>query len=811
MDSPNNNSFQNIPEETLDLKRYFFLFLSNWYWIAISVFIGLFAAYLVNRYSEQVYSVRATLLVGNVSVPQRQGVQTLMKEMNLMPERKSIENEIGILKSYTLARMAISELPDFMITYASVGRRGIAESKLYNRAPFIVELDSSFSNLSGYPINIVFLSSKEYLMDFDDEKEPIKMKFGEKFTNERFSFTINLKETALIDFDRLSLKYYFIINNLHSQAVNYMNKLIIAYNEEQGSLLGLSLQGFVAHQEADYINKLMEIYIRNDLYEKMQTSINTIEFVDQQIDNISDSLRRAETALQNFRAGKGIIDISLEGRALLSRMEGLSTEKNMLSLQLEYFNYLEDYLKEKRDIKGLVSPASIGVEDSGIGSIVTQLNLATMEREALLFSIKPDNIKVIMLEQKIETLTNLLFERLEGMREVNSIKITEIDKRIAEQEKHLRLLPVTERELINMERMFSIHEKFYTYLMEKRIEAGIAKASNVSDNKVIDAARGEMAAIVKPDRRTNYLMAFVIGLLIPLALIFLFDQLNNSIQDPSYIARKTSAPLLGTIGHNPYESFLPVFDKPKSSFAESFRALRTNLDFLLGKIDNKVILVSSTISGEGKSFVASNLAISLAMLGKKTAILGLDLRKPKVHNLFGVDNSIGLSTYFIGRDNWNDVVQKTNIPNLYVLPSGPIPPNPAELLASDKLEELIGQLKKDFDFIVIDSAPVAVVTDAILISRLADTTLFVLRHRYTSRNVLELVEDLSRNKTIKNMALLLNDFKKPKGYGYGYSYGYGYGYGYNYGYDNSYGYGEGYYTDEYNGGKIKSAIKKFFS
>jgi len=461
-------------------------------------------------------------------------------------------------------------------------------------------------------------------------------------------------------------------------------------------------------------------------------------------------------------------------------------------------------------LNNMISPASIGIDEIGITTIVTNINQLLMEKEVLQMSIKEDNIQLVKLDIKLNNLINLLLEKTKGMREINRIKKFELDKKIADQEVLLRALPVTERELLNMERKFSIHEKFYTYLMEKRIEAGIAKASNVSDNKVIDLARGEMASIIKPKRKHNYTLGLLIGILLPLGIVFLFDIINNTIQDPSNISQKTQVPLLGAIGHNPYESFLPVYDKPKSSFAESFRALRTNLDFMLGKEEKKVILVSSTISGEGKSFMASNLAISLAMLGKKTALLGLDLRKPKVHNLFSVDNSRGISTYLIGRDKWDDLVSATNIPNLYVLPAGPIPPNPAELLASSKLDELFAELKKNFDYIVIDSAPVAVVTDAVLISRLCDTTLFVLRHRYTSRNVLSLVEDLSKNKTIANMALLLNDFKKPKGYGYGYNYGYGYSYGYNYGYDSSYGYGEGYYTDEENGGKVIGFIKRFF-
>ncbi|MDD3893101.1 MAG: polysaccharide biosynthesis tyrosine autokinase, partial [Bacteroidales bacterium] len=759
METPNNN-YPHFEEETLDLKRYFFLFLSNWYWIAISVFVGLFVAYLVNRYSEQVHSVKASLLVGNADGRRvGQGVQTLMRELNLAQDKKRIENEIGILKSYTLALTAIDELPDFMVTYVNVGRRGIAESKLYNRSPFIVEVDTAGANTTGYPVYITILSDEEYAIDFDDGMPEKQMRFGQRYTDNRFAFTINFRNQDGYEQTSQSKKYYFVINSAHGLAVNYMKKVNIELNDKQGSLLTLSTTGFVAQQEADFLNKLMEVYIRNDLNEKMQTAINTMDFVDEQLGGITDSLRMAELMLQNFRTGKGIINLSTEGSALLQRLESLYTEKNILSFQLEYFDYLEKYLKEKEDLKGLVSPATIGIEETGIATIVAQLNELSLERNGLLLTVNADNVQIVRLNQSMESLISLLFEKLEGMREVNGIRIKEINQRIAKQEGQLRMLPVTERELVNMERKYSINEKFYTYLMEKRIEAGIAKASNVSDNRVIDEAMPEMAEVVKPKRSINYAMGFLVGLLVPVLLILLFDQLNNSIQDPSHISKKTRVPLMGTIGHNPYESLLPVSDKPKSSFAESFRALRTNLDFMLSKADNKVILVSSTISGEGKSFVASNLAVSLAMLGKRTVLLGLDMRKPKVHNLFEVENSKGLSTYFIGRDKWGDIVETTTIPNLSVMPSGPIPPNPAELLAGSKFDELIAALKQNFDFIVIDSPPVAVVTDAVLISRLCDTTLFVLRHRYTSRNVLDLVEDLSKSKTINNMAFCSTTLK----------------------------------------------------
>lgn len=814
MDSQNN--YLNLQEEPFDLKRYFFLFLGNWYWIAFCMFTGIFVSYLVNRYSEQTYSVQTSLLVGDADGRRMsQGMQTFLREMNLNRQTKRIENEIALLSSYSFARKAIDELPEFLVTYVSVGRRGIAESKMYKRSPFSVELDSGFSNRTNYPVNISILNENEYRLEIDDGTGVNQiMKFGEKFTNEHFSFTIWPRWADVYVPSKYQKKFYFIINDPHTLALVYRSKLRIDLNDKNGGILTLSSSGFVAQQEADYLNKITEIYIRTGLEDKALIAENTIQFIDQQLQQIIDSLRRSEIILQNFRAGKGIIDLSLEGKAILDRLELLYSERNQLNLQQEYFKYLENYLKAKRPLKELVSPATIGVVDDNLTETVRQINTLQLEKETLLLSVKPDNFQVIRIDQSLASLTSLLFDKLEGMREINNLRLRELGKRVTEQEANLRLLPVTERELLNMERKYGIHEKFYTYLREKRIEAGIGRASNISDNKVIDRAMTEMARTIKPNRRLNYMIGIFLGLIVPIFIILIFDLLNNSIRDTSQITSKTKVPLVGSIGNNPYETFLPVFHKPKSSFSESFRALRTNLDFLLGSEHRKVVLISSTISGEGKSFIASNLAISLALLGKKTALVGLDLRKPKIQNLFGIDNSKGVSTFLIGRDSLSDITVTTELDSLFVIPAGPIPPNPAELVASKQLASLFDDLKSMYDFVIIDSPPVAIVTDAVIISRISDVTLFVLRHRYTSRNVMGLVDELSQSQTIKNMALILNDFKKPRGYGYGYMYGYGYTYGYGYSYGYGYGRygedGEGYYTDEEVNNSLYSKLKKWF-
>ncbi len=780
------------------------------------MFTGIFVSYLVNRYSEQTYSVQTSLLVGDADGRRMsQGMQTFLREMNLNRQTKRIENEIALLSSYSFARKAIDELPEFLVTYVSVGRRGIAESKMYKRSPFSVELDSGFSNRTNYPVNISILNENEYRLEIDDGTGVNQiMKFGEKFTNEHFSFTIWPRWADVYVPSKYQKKFYFIINDPHTLALVYRSKLRIDLNDKNGGILTLSSSGFVAQQEADYLNKITEIYIRTGLEDKALIAENTIQFIDQQLQQIIDSLRRSEIILQNFRAGKGIIDLSLEGKAILDRLELLYSERNQLNLQQEYFKYLENYLKAKRPLKELVSPATIGVVDDNLTETVRQINTLQLEKETLLLSVKPDNFQVIRIDQSLASLTSLLFDKLEGMREINNLRLRELGKRVTEQEANLRLLPVTERELLNMERKYGIHEKFYTYLREKRIEAGIGRASNISDNKVIDRAMTEMARTIKPNRRLNYMIGIFLGLIVPIFIILIFDLLNNSIRDTSQITSKTKVPLVGSIGNNPYETFLPVFHKPKSSFSESFRALRTNLDFLLGSEHRKVVLISSTISGEGKSFIASNLAISLALLGKKTALVGLDLRKPKIQNLFGIDNSKGVSTFLIGRDSLSDITVTTELDSLFVIPAGPIPPNPAELVASKQLASLFDDLKSMYDFVIIDSPPVAIVTDAVIISRISDVTLFVLRHRYTSRNVMGLVDELSQSQTIKNMALILNDFKKPRGYGYGYMYGYGYTYGYGYSYGYGYGRygedGEGYYTDEEVNNSLYSKLKKWF-
>jgi len=349
-------------------------------------------------------------------------------------------------------------------------------------------------------------------------------------------------------------------------------------------------------------------------------------------------------------------------------------------------------------------------------------------------------------------------------------------------------LPGTERQMIDIQRKFTINDQIYTFLLEKRAEAGITRASNTSDHKILDIARPENAVIVKPKISINYMMALVIGGAFPLLLIILIEFFDNKINSRKDIENSTNVPVLGSIGHNKNISELPVIETPKSALTESFRALRANLKFLLKEKERKVIAISSTISGEGKTFCSVNLAAIIAMSGKKTLLISLDLRKPKIHKIFNLENQEGVSTYLIGKSDYTSIIHKTNINNLFVATSGPVPPNPAELIGAEEMAVFIDKLKKDFDNIIIDTPPVAVVSDALLLKDFVDIYLFMVRQDFSNKNVLQLLNNLYTKRDIKNMYILINDVQVKGYYGYNY-YGYDYGYGYEY-------YGKGYYSDD---------------
>jgi tyrosine-protein kinase Etk/Wzc len=799
---PNFNSLRN--DEGIDIHHYFGLFLSNWYWFALTLFLAGSIAYLINSYSERVFTVSSSLLLReDNSGNDVSGLEKVISGGDLFRSQQNLQNEIGILKSYSLNFRVMKELPDFHITIVEVGRRGIAERRHYKSAPFTIKFDSIQNQRQGIRLTIRIKSENTYSVELERKTIKENISFGERFVEAGFDFTINKSDTLNFKYNPdLSNRFIIWFNSPESLANTYRGKLSVSPVDEDATLVTLSVAGPVALQESEYLNKLMRLYILQGLEFKNQTAEKAIEFIDDQLALISDSLKFAETNLENFRLSNKIIDLSTEGTAIRNKLEKISEEKVTIGLQKQYFNYLAEYINSKNESGEIMSPSIMGVTDELLIKLVDELASHQMQKKQLRYNFIGDQPAINLINSKIDDTRKALSENVRNNISNAERTLEDIELRISGVESEMSKLPGMERKLINIQRKFDLNNTVYTYMLEKRSEAGIAKASNVSNNRVIDKAEPFNAIRIKPKEKRNYLLALLIGLLIPGLYIYLIDLLHNKILDKEDIERGTEAPIIGFIGHNNSADDIPVAAKPGSSLAESFRSIRTNLKYYLNGEKRAVILITSTISGEGKTFFSTNLAAILAMLGKKTLIIGLDLRKPKIDKILDPSTEEGLSSYLIGETDFESIINSTKINNLYFVPSGSIPPNPSELIESERMKQFMKKAREDYDYVVLDTPPVGIVSDALLLGSFADLNIFVIRQRFSFKSTLEIIQNIFKKNGLKNMTIAVNDIHISGYYGYGLRYGYGIyeGYGYNYGYGQYGGYGHGdyhkYYTEE---------------
>ena len=798
-------TIQPLDNDNIDVKRYLSLFISNWYWFAISLFISLSIAYGINRWSEEVYTVSSTLLIKDDA---NAALTNIFPGTGAYKSQQNLKNEIGILKSYRLNYRIMQELSDFYVNYIKVGKRGIAETRLYKDSPFIVVYESLEKQATGRRVEIRILSEEKFSMRIDGktnfEKE---MYFGEPFKQNGFDFRIELRDKEGFRFDpNNSNRYYFYFESGASLANQYRGKLSIVPSQEESSLIVLTTTGFVPEKEADYLNKLMNVYLAFGLEYKNLTVEQTLSFIDDQLAIISDSLKLSETNLESFKLSNQMLDISNEGKILQDKLEKIDVERTDLLIRKRYLEYLKVYLDSKRETEEIIAPAVIGVTDQNLISLVTSLSQKQQAKRQLAMNLDNSTETYKLVSSEIDLIKKAIDDNVKEAFRMIEISFAEINTRLNILMMEMMKLPSTERHFINIQRKYDINNTVYTFLLEKKAEAGIARASNVADNRIIDSAGPSTSSRIRPREKQNNLMALIFGLAFPFLMIIIIDLLNNKIIDRKDVEKYTKVPILGFISHNSLHSELPVIEKTGSTLAESFRSVRTNLRYFIKEKSNPVISVCSTITAEGKTFISANLASIIALSGKRVLLVGLDLRKPRIHKLFNISNKTGISNYLIGQQKFEDVITKTEVENLWYATAGPVPPNPAELIDSPAMIEFIEKAKKEFDFIVIDTPPVAIVTDALLCSAFTDFYIFVVRQRYSSKSTLELIEELHKNENLKSMGIIINDISLSGYYGYGLRYGYYLGYGYSYGYnyygnyaDRMYGYkgsSGNYYTED---------------
>lgn len=780
---------------TSDLLKVFYRVANYWLLFLVSMVLSLAVAFAYVRYTEKVYKVSSTVLLRD-NTSKDSGMEMLFKDLGIGGGKKNLENEIEILKSFHISRKAI-DLLDFRIFYFAEGN--IRTTEIYKANPFAVSFDSIPEEYTGIPMYIKKISDSEYQIHNQYEKnffDPQTRSFSitpkgklPARCNLRFGITYGLDGTRFkVDFDPDMMKeyneatlFFFILNSADKLAGQYQGRLQVKQVNKLSTILDLSLTGKNIRKEADFLNAVVQVYSNNLLDEKNRVASNTIQFIDNQLTEITISLQDAEEQLKYFRANNKIMDLSFAASNAFTKLDRLETEKAQVVVKRKYYDYLLNYVRNNDILKDVVAPSAIGIDDPLLTSLIQQLSKLISERSVLALTAKEKNPAWFVLDDKINSVKKELIENIKGIIASSQITIDDMNKRIGALEKSVNQLPDNERQLVNIQRKFNLNDNIYTYLLQKRAEAGISRAANVPDCSVVEEAAIRSASLVAPKKFVVYAVALFFGLIAPLGFSLVRIWMNDKILSREDLESESNIPVVGMVGNSEESGNLVTRKNPRGAVTEDFRSIKLNLPYLLPGEDLHVICVTSSVPGEGKTFCSVNLASVYAMSGKKTLVLFGDLRRPRIDKELEINTDIGLSNVLIGRCTLPEAIQKSSIPNLYVLPSGPTPPNPAELLGSPQMDEVMEILRREFDFVVIDTPPLGLVADSLIMLKHSQATCYIVRHNYTRKVFLNKINEMYEEKRVQNICLIINDIEGDSvGYGYGYGYRYG-SYGYRYG------------------------------
>lgn len=745
------------------VKQYRWLFL-------VSITLCLLLAFFYNRYAVPIYSVKASILIDEEE--NMSETAELIYGTDLLSSNKSLYNEIAILKSYPFILRTVKAL-DTKVSYFQQGR--LEDRELYSQLPFHVEVDTLQYNAKNehVPFFVTIVNEKHFLLEahWDASLQIEKtLSFDSAFVINGTRLSIHLDHLPKDDQGK---KYYFVINNFHKLARNYKERLAIYPYSKDASVIDISLETSVPQKEIDFLDELTRQYTIVSLEDKNKSTSQSLTFIDEQLDKTFDTLQIIEETLENFKSRNSFSQASSMLERSFDKISELESEKAILLINDKYYQSVLQYLEENKALDQLLAPSALGVQDVLLNNLISQLVALQIEKNTYLVEGSAKNPYVKEVEGKIDNIKKTLTESLQNMEASNQLRLDQVNQRIAVLEKEISNLPQAERQYVNIKRVYDLNENMYNLLLQKKVEAGITQASATVDNKVIEPAYLANTLPIKPRKTRNLIIALFLGFLLPAGFIFIKDKFSTTIKSKSDINKYTDLPVIGTISKNEKNLPLVVNQAPKSPAAESFRVLRSNLKFTTNTQQaNKTYLVTSMVSGEGKTFCSVNLAIALALSGKKTLLLDTDMRKDEpIPGLNLSKNVKGLSNYLVSDAILDEAIHTTSIANLEVIPSGPIPPNPAELLMTESMELMMDVLKSSYEYIVIDTSPIGLVTDAQIMMSYTHANLFIVRQKFTEKETIKQLADMKEQKVINNINIVYNDVKIGMGYyGYGYYY-----------------------------------------
>ena len=787
-------------EEQINIQEILFRYLIHWPWFVVSVIVCVVLAWGYLRLTTPIYNVSATVLIKDEKKGGGANMSSELEKMGLngfVSSSSNIENEIEVLSSRTLAREVVSSLGLF-VTYMDEDR--FPKRELYRISPVLVSLTPQEADKLPQTMEVGMSLQPSGVMD-------VQIKVGEKEYRKRFE-----KLPAVLPTDEGTIAFFAnddtlsslrpesvtkerhitaYINRPFSVAKGYAGSLSITPTSKATSVVTVSLKNSNTQRGKDYIDKLLEMYNINANNDKNEVAQKTAEFIDERIGIISKELGSTERDLENFKRSAGITDLTSEAQIALTG--NAEYEKKRVENQTQ-INLVMDLQRYLQGTEYEVLPSNVGLQDAGVSGAIDRYNEMVSERNRLLRTSTESNPAIVNLNASIRAMRGNIQTTLDAMLKGLEITRADLAREAGRYSRRISDAPTQERQFVSIARQQEIKSGLYLMLLQKREENAIVLAAIANNAKIIDEAQADGAPI-SPKRMTIYLAALIFGIGIPVGIIYLIGLTRFKIEGRADVEKLTSLPVIGDIPlADEKAGSIAVFENQNNLMSETFRNVRTNLQFMLENGKN-VILVTSTISGEGKSFISANLAISLSLLGKKVVIVGLDIRKPGLNKVFNIPRKEHGITQFLTNPAINliDLVQASDInKNLYILPGGTVPPNPTELLARDGLEKAVETLKQNFDYVILDTAPVGMVTDTLLIGRVADLSVYVCRADYTRKAEFTLINELAENNKLPNLCIAINGLnlqKKKYGYYYGYGkYGKYYGYGKRYGY--GYGYGE---------------------
>jgi len=759
----------------VSLKDLFFKYLRFLPFFLLSVALMLFAAYLYLRYSTEIYVVRGTTMIKNQN---NAGKQDKLDELFMSSTNRNIQDEIEILKSRPLMSRVVKAL-NLQTGYSAKGR--FKSTELYTASP--LHLDVFELNDSNVSFSMTLRFTNNHVFYFNKENRAFQL--GQIFENKYGVFRITGDSLF-----RVGQEYVIRWRSLSAISSQLASAVFVQPKSPGTGLLTISMETPTAQMGADIVNQLMLEYAKRSVEIKNVTAQQTLDFIDERLDKLGHEVDSVEKIKLAYQQKYDLIDVEAQSTNYFSSLSDVNQALNLMTDKLTTAELIETYLNDKKNEHEpfRLVPSALGLEDVTLNTLVQGYNAAQLERKSLIEGGTPEDNPVIKKkENEIEEVRQRLLENLSNIRSVFQTQLAGTKNRSQEIQSQLKMIPDKARGLLEIDQVLEGKQTLFKFLSEKREETAISRASTIPDSDILDTALVPSSPI-KPNRRAIQLIAILVGLGIPALFVFISEVLNDKITTRYDIEKITSATVLGEVGHSfSQDGAMVVGSNNRSMVAEQFRIIRSNLQYVTNNVENPVILVTSSFSGEGKSFISTNLAAVMALAGKKTIVLEFDIRKPKIMSGLKLQKKTGITNFLLNKSPLESLlVLVPGYENLFVLPCGPVPPNPAELLLEEKVGELFSYLKKHFDVIIIDTAPVGMVSDAMTLSKFADCTLYIVRQGHTFKKQVILIDEFYTASKLPKISIVINDVKLKPGYGY---YGYGrYGYGY--------GYGHGYYEEE---------------